>query len=188
MISLIRIFCPLLFITMISYTSQGQGLTLYKGISTVSKNLSIRIGSTPDSIHLNRYLGDDIGQLLGYWEAGTYRNGLPNATNLMVWHLGFDSFITHLLTTCAGHTLEFLDPQYREFLFSFCKWPSPEVRNAEVLEKFWIQHMAYDAPYSEFLSWKALFLSETYQTTYAPDALRDMWFAIFINPHFLLKK
>ena len=69
----------------------------FKGWAAISRELSTRIAPKDEPLDLGEFLpAEDMEDLLGTWSSfGTehiFRNGVPNALNLMIWHVTLSGF------------------------------------------------------------------------------------------------
>lgn len=163
----------------------------FKGLAAVSRELSGRIAPKDAPIDLARFLpGEDLGELLGTW-AGfgaerNFRNGTPNALNMVVWHATFSRFSAEIGKSCEGPRLA-LHPRFLAALDRICAWPAAAAKSDAVLEEFWLSVMGYNAPEAEYAAWRDFFRAR-YAGRPAVETVAAMTLAITMNPHFLLHK
>lgn len=163
----------------------------YKGLAAVSREISGRIAPKDAPIDLARFLpGEDLGELLGTW-AGfgsehSFRNGAPNALNMVVWHATLSRFSAEIGNSCQGPRLA-LHPRFLATLDRVCAWPAASAQSDAVLQEFWLSLMGYNAPESEFAAWRDFFRAR-YAGRTATQTVAAMTLAITMNPHFLLHK
>lgn len=163
----------------------------YKGLAAVSRELSARIAPRDAPVDLARYLpGEDLGELLGTW-AGfgsehAFRNGAPNALNMVVWHATLSRFSAEIGNSCQGPRLA-LHPRFLATLDRVCTWPAAGAKSEAVLQAFWLSLMGYNAPEGEYAAWRDFFRTR-YAARPASETVAAMTLAITMNPHFLLHK
>lgn len=146
-----------------------------------------------------------------------FKNGKPNSMNLVLWHLIFDGLVNDIVkhacpetspvptptpipipTPDDDGTIDFptpsepeieLAPSYMEKVAPLCNWTSESARSDVVLQNLWLATMAFDAPRSEFVTWKNFVQTQipTNGVT-TKQAVHDVLYTIFFNPHFLLRK
>ena len=141
------------------------------------------------------YVGSDaLSQLLGYQPGGldtSFRNGIPNPTNMMLWSLAFEKISFELGAICHGNSDSKMAKQLREDVLedvlTLCSWPNPPARDEELWDRIWFYTIAYDAPENEIVAWKSFFMT-SYEVTTAEQLVSDAFFSIFMNPHYLLRK
>lgn len=147
------------------------------------------------TFQLSEYVGSDaLGNLLGYQPGGldtTFRNGIPNPTNMMLWSLAFEKFSHDIGKVCHGNSDDSMAKQLREDVLAdvltLCSWPSDKARDEELWDRLWLYALAYDAPESEVVAWKTFFMT-SYEVSTPEQLVSDAFFSIFMNPHYLLRK
>ena len=161
----------------------------FKGLAAVSRELSSRIAPRAAPIELARFLpAEALDTLLGSWanfgsEHG-FRNGVPNALNMVVWHATLSRFAAAIGESCATPRLA-LHPRFLATLKKVCAWPADEAKSEAVLQEFWLALMGYGAPEAEYAAWRDFFRA-SYAGKPAADTIAAMTLAITMNPHFLL--
>jgi hypothetical protein len=163
----------------------------FKGWATVWKEVSARIAPVGMPLDVDQFLpAEDMEDLLGTWSTfgseHTFRNGAPNALNMMIWQVALSGFADAVAASCAKPRLAF-NEMFQATLRSACTWPSTEARSDGVLQAFWIGIAGYDAPESEYRAWRD-FLRRTYAERPAVEAVRAMTFAATMQPSFLLHR
>jgi len=163
----------------------------FKGLAAASRELSSRIAPKEAPLELAHFLpAQDLEALLGSW-AGfgsehNFRNGVPNALNMMIWHATLSRFAAAVGESCARPRLAF-HPRFLATLKKLCAWPAAEAKSEAALEEFWLAVMGYNAPESEYRAWREFFLA-AYAGKPASETVAAMTLAITMNPHFLLHK
>ncbi len=162
----------------------------FKGLTALSKELSSRIAPDGAPIELDRFMpADGLDDLAGTWDTSgaehRFQNGLPNSVNIVLLRLAFWRFAKSLAATCTNPQL-LLNESFFDTLEALCTWPSDEARSDEVMTAFWLAMMGYDAPKSEFETWRD-FVRRTYGRQKPDEAIESMTLAIMLNPYFLLQ-
>ena len=163
----------------------------FKGWAAISRELSTRIAPKDEPLDLGEFLpAEDMEDLLGTWSSfGTehsFRNGVPNALNLMIWHVTLSGFANAVGETCQSNRLVF-HPRFMQTLQQLCHWPSSMAKEEGVLLDFWGGVMGYNAGEDEYLAWKEFFLRE-YRDSKPGETVAAMTLAITMNPRFLLHR
>jgi len=163
----------------------------FKGWAAISRELSTRIAPRDEPLDLGEFLpAEDMEDLLGTWSSfgteHTFRNGVPNALNLMIWHVTLSGFANAVGETCESERLVF-HPRFIKTLQQLCQWPLPAAKEERVLLEFWTSMMGYNAGEDEYLVWKEFFLRE-YRDGKPPETVAAMTLAITMNPRFLLHR
>jgi len=171
---------------------QGQAQSSqFKGWEAISKELSARIAPKGEPLELDQFLpAASMDELLGTWSTfGTehsFRNGVPNALNLMIWQVTLARFAHEVGQSCTTPRLA-LHPRFIATLQKLCAWPAAEARDEGVLLDFWTSVMGYDASADEYAAWRDFFLRE-YQGRPAAETVAAMTLAVTMNPRFLLHR
>lgn len=163
----------------------------FKGWAAISNELSTRIAPKDQPFDLDEFLpSESMDDLLGTWTTfGTehrFRNGVPNALNMTIWHVALSGFAKAVGQSCTTPRLAF-HPRFIAILHKLCAWPTAESRNESVLLGFWTSVMGYNASEDEYVAWRDFFLRE-YAKQPAADTIAAMTFAITMNPSFLLHR
>ena len=163
----------------------------FKGWAAISKELSTRIAPKGRPLDLDVFLpSESMDDLLGTWTTfGTehhFRNGVPNALSMTIWHVALSGFAKAVGQSCTTPRLAF-HPRFIATLHKLCAWPAAESRDERVLLDFWTSVMGYNAREDEYVAWRDFFLRE-YATQPAAETVAAMTFAITMNPSFLLHK
>jgi len=185
--SLLTGLFALLLVPASAMAQSGQ----FKGWAAVSRELSTRLAAQDQSLDLDEFLpSKSMDELLGTWTTfGTehrFRNGVPNALNMMIWHVALSGFAKAIGQSCTTPRL----PLHRRFvaiLRKLCAWPAPAAKKEGVLLAFWTSVMGYNASAEEYAAWRDFFLRE-YADQPAVDMIAAMTFAITMNPSFLLNR
>lgn len=161
----------------------------FKGLAAASRELSGRIAAKDAPFELASFLpAKDLDALLGSWanfgSEHSFRNGVPNSLNMVIWHATLSRFAAAIGDSCAGPRLAF-HPRFQATLRKVCAWPAEEARSDAVLEEFWLALMGYGAPEAEFAAWRDFFRA-AYVGKPAAETVAAMTLAITMNPHFLL--
>ena len=163
----------------------------FKGWAAISKELSIRIAPKDQPLDLDEFLpSESMDDLLGTWTTfgseHRFRNGVPNALNMTIWHVALSGFAKAVGQSCTTPRLAF-HPRFIATLHKLCVWPAAESRDEHVLLEFWTSVMGYNASEDEYIAWRDFFLRE-YAKQPAAETIAAMTFAITMNPSFLLHK
>lgn len=182
-VSLLVLFCAM---ALPATASPAQ----FKGLNALSKELSARIAPVEAPIELDRFMpADGLDDLTGTWSTfgtvHTFQNGQPNAVNMVLFRLAFSRFAKSLAASCKSPQLLLNEPFF-DTLEALCTWPSTEAKSEEVLMSFWLSMMGYDAPKSEYESWRD-FVRLTYGRKKSTDTIEAMTVALMLNPYFLLQ-
>jgi hypothetical protein len=163
----------------------------FKGWAAISKELSTRIAPPDEPLDLDEFLpSESMDDLLGTWSTfgseHRFRNGVPNALNMTIWHVALSGFAKAVGQSCTTPHLVF-HPRFIATLHKLCAWPVAESRHESVLFEFWTGVMGYNASEEEYVAWRDFFLSE-YAKQPAAETIAAMTFAITMNPSFLLHR
>jgi hypothetical protein len=163
----------------------------FKGWAAITRELSNRIAPRGQPLDLDEFLpSESMDDLLGTWTTfGTehhFRNGVPNALNMTIWHVALSGFAKAVGQSCTTPQLTF-HPRFIETLRTLCAWPAAESRDERVLLEFWTSVMGYNAGEEEYVAWREFFLRE-YAGRSAAETIEAMTFAITMNPSFLLHR
>ena len=163
----------------------------FKGWAAVAKELSTRIAPKDQPLDLDDFLpSESMDELLGTWSTfGTehhFRNGVPNALNMTIWHAALSGFAKAVGQSCTSPRLTF-HPRFIATLHKLCTWPAADAKDERVLLEFWTSVMGYNASGEEYIAWRDFFLTE-YAVRPAPETIAAMTLAITMNPSFLLHK
>jgi hypothetical protein len=161
----------------------------FKGLAAVTRELSSRIAPPNEPIDLYRFLpADGLETVLGTWSnfgsEHNFRNGSPNALNMVVWHVTLSRFAAALGESCTTPRLA-LEPHFRRTMAALCAWPTAPAQAEPVMQAFWLGIMGYGAPRREYVAWRDFFRAE-YGARPAAETIRAMTLAITLNPYFLL--
>ena len=163
----------------------------FKGWAAMSRELSTRIAPKDQPLDLDEFLpSESMDDLLGTWTTfGTehrFRNGVPNALNMTIWHVALSGFAKAVGQSCTTPRLAF-HPRFIATLQKLCAWPATESRDERVLLEFWTSVMGYNGGEDEYVAWRDFFLRE-YVKQPAAETIAAMTFAITMNPSFLLHR
>lgn len=188
---MMRIFAATALALWASLAPASASPAQFKGINTLSKELSARIAATESPIELDRFMpADGLDDLTGTWAAfgveHAFQNGQPNAVNMVLLRLALSRFAKALAGSCSSPQL-ILNETFIETLEALCTWPSAEAKSEAVLQGFWLAMMGYNAPKAEFQVWRD-FVLKTYEGKRTQDAVEGMTLAIMLNPYFLLQQ
>lgn len=187
---MIRALAILAIICLPASAALGQ-TSQFKGWAAISRELSTRIAPRDKPLDLGEFLpAEDMEDLLGTWSSfgteHTFRNGVPNALNLMIWHVTLSSFAKAVGETCVSERLVF-HPQFMQTLRQLCRWPSSGAKEEGVLLDFWNSVMGYNAGADDYVAWKDFFLRD-YPDSEPTETVAAMTLAITMHPRFLLHR
>jgi hypothetical protein len=168
----------------------------FLGYEQVNQTVKDRLLKPGSGFDIAKILGTpELAQLLGYWNGGlegAFVNGLPNGTNVLLWSFTLDQMAADLASNCdstpATGWTAYLHDDFKALLSRLCKWPAPEARDPALLTHLWLWTMSYDAPEAELDAWKAQLLGSEYDQAMPKQAIAEGFFALFMNPYFLLRK
>jgi len=163
----------------------------FKGWAAISQELSTRIAPAGEPLDLGEFLpADDMEDLLGTWSTfgteHTFRNGVPNALNLMIWQVTLSGFANAVGESCEKDRLVF-HPRFDAVLHKLCAWPAPAAKDEAVLLDFWLGIMGHNAGEDEYIAWREFFLTQ-YRDRKPAETIAAMTLAITMNPRFLLHR
>lgn len=163
----------------------------YKGLAAVSKELSARLAPPGWTLDLDDFApAEDLEDLLGTWASfgseHAFRNGVPNALTLAIWHMTFAAFAQTMGASCAAPQLVF-HQRFLETLRAVCAWPADSAKSEATMSAFWLAVMGYNAPESEYRAWRDFFLA-SYGDRPADETIAAMTLSVTMNPHFLLHR
>jgi hypothetical protein len=187
---MIRVLAAVMVLSLPASAALAQ-TSQFKGWAAISRELSTRIAPKDEPLDLGEFLpAEDMEDLLGTWSSfgteHTFRNGVPNALNLMIWHVTLSGFAHAVGETCHSERLNF-HPRFMQTLQQLCRWPSPAAKEEGVLLNFWTSVMGYNAGEDEYIAWKDFFLRE-YRDSKPAETVAAMTLAITMNPRFLLHR
>lgn len=189
--------------------SGGNRVGEYRGYVAINQIIRTRFFVSEDSsksFSLGRYFGEyyesdsGLSTLLGGFSGealnNDFRNGTPNAMNILLWQIAFSGFAGDVAAYCGtdynpvylGNSIKYNDP-FAARLKSLCAWPAAEAKTEENLLKLWLAVMNFDAPREEFEAWRDFFLASNSPFANAPpkDAIKAMLRAMLLSPYFLLE-
>lgn len=163
----------------------------FKGWSAVWKDLSVRIAPRDRPIDANQFLpSEEMDDLLGTWSTfgseHTFRNGVPNSLNMLVWQVALSAFADAVAQSCTTPRLA-LHESFMSTLRQLCVWPEATASTDGVLEAFWLAIMGYSATPQDFAAWRDFFRT-SYAERSAADTIKAMTLAITLHPSFLLHR
>jgi hypothetical protein len=188
----------------------GNRVGQFSGIFSINQKLQTRLLESTQAnqnfhagIYLNpsrQYRVEGLENLLGAFEGEGinqgFRNGNPNAMNMLLWQIIGFGFANDMAASCSNQMVpEYFNNRYKfkiDFAKRFnvmCRWPDPEVKNESTLLDFWLAFISYDAPKAEFDAWRDLFLDPASPfAQVSPDvAISAMVRTMFLNPYFILE-
>ena len=178
-------------VSLASFDNPGE----FFGVRNTNRKIYQGLLNERADFYLADYAGSyALGDLLGYQPGGLdqpFRNGIPNPTNMMLWSLALERVSTEIGSICHGNSDNKMAKQLRDYVLedvlTLCSWPDNSAKAEELWDRIWFYIIAYDAPESELLAWKDFF-KKSYQRTNSEQLVSDVFFSVFMNPHFLLRK
>ncbi len=124
-----------------------------------------------------------------------FKNGSPNALNMMLWKELISKLAENIGRSCrdAAGPKGFLkfkfNPSFETIMMEICKWPAPVAKSEDVLLRFWVATVQFDAPKSEFDAFRDCFLDtdSPYAREESPVTVAAIVKAGLLNPYFLLE-
>lgn len=181
----------------------GGRVGQFKGQMAVTKILVARLFQHSEiGFGFSSYLGfnDSLIEIMGgYSEIGPandFRNGTPNALNMLLWQMVISGMSEDLASSCGSPSLLARGSSSYKFNESFagrlnalCAWPNPEVKNETNFLNLWWAVQGFDAPREEFEAWRDFFLSSSspYANATHKEALTAMFKTMLLSPYFLLE-
>lgn len=163
----------------------------FKGWNAVWTELSVRIAPRDAPIDAKQFLpSEEMDDLLGTWSTfgteHTFRNGVPNSLNMLIWQVSLSAFAEAMAQTCSAPRLA-LHEAFMSTLRKLCAWPDDAASSESVLEAFWLGVMGYSATPQDFAAWRDFFRA-SYAERPAADTIKAMTLAITLHPSFLLHR
>lgn len=163
----------------------------FRGWAAVWNDLSVRIAPRNAPIDAKRFLpSDEMDELLGTWSTfgaeHTYRNGVPNSLNMLIWQVALSGFAEALAQSCTSPGLN-LHETFISTLRKLCTWPAETASSEDVMQAFWLAIMGYSATIDDFAAWRDFFRS-SYAKRPAAETIKAMTLAITLQPSFLLHR
>ena len=160
----------------------------FKGWAAISKELSTRIAPKDQPLDLDEFLpSESMDDLLGTWTTfgseHRFRNGVPNALNMTIWHVALSGFAKAVGQSCTTPRLAF-HPRFIAILHKLCVWPAAESRDETCCSSSGRASWATTRSEDEYMAWRDFFLRE-YGNQPAAETIAAMTFAITMNPCFL---
>jgi len=191
-----KMVAGILAVALVWGSSALPGPARFRGYSEINQVLRQRLFVPATRFQLGQYLeesysdlGSNLLDLLGTYKGddlgSEFKNGSPNSANMLLWHFLMASLARDVSKECGRGTALDLREDFRAAVLNACKWPAPAARSSEALENFWTLVMGYDAPRSEFLTWKEFIQANEFASSEA--AVFNMLLTITSNPHFLLR-
>jgi hypothetical protein len=170
----------------------------FKGYFLINSTLKQRLMKPNSTFDLSEYvkeappmefgfsLMDLLGTYKGSGTSGKFKNGSPNPTNMLLWHVLLSGFAADLASTCADAQALPLQEGFQQLMGQLCLWPEESAKTESNLLSFWIFMMGYEADQHEYEIWRNFILSK-YGTASSSQTLQAMTLTILNNPYFLLR-
>jgi len=164
----------------------------FKGMATISMELSARIAPREEPFELDRFMpADGLDELAGTWSnfgvEHHFSNGTPNPVNTVIIHASLSGFAEAMGKSCREPQLQ-LNDRFADTLEEICIWPKPAAKTDAAMSAFWLALMGYEAPKEEYRAWRDFFLTSSYRDRPAAETIAAMTLAITMNPYFLITK
>ena len=176
------------------------GVSEFRGYIAVNRLLVDRLFNPGSKYELGSYVGQsydsmsgNLLDLLGTYKTGFgvggFRNGRPNALNMLLWHLLFSELARDIARLCGGENALAFNPSFVATVQPLCAWPSgPAARTGTALLAFWMAIMGYDAPVEEYQTWETFALGQQMVGLQGAEAVEGLALSILNNPYFLLRQ
>ena len=146
--------------------SNGDATGEFRGYEAINAAISTRWtlpSATP--FRLSSFLGDTsngLSSLLGGFSSGEFRNGEPNALNMLLWYIAMGGLAAAVETgvctdhspTIHGTSWTLTAPAYAA-ISAACQLPDDAAARENALLGVWLATVSYDAPRAEFDAWRA---------------------------------
>jgi hypothetical protein len=139
--------------------SNGNAVGEFKGYQAVNAAIAERwFEPGTYGFQLSQFFGDDytngLASLLGGFQNGEFRNGAPNALNMMLWYIGMNGLASAVeKSVCVEHKkavgMWSLNERAYQVMSAACA-PAGE----QALMDVWLTTVSYDAPRAEFEQWR----------------------------------
>lgn len=199
-----------------SVKAEGKTIGNLKGYQGLTQVFRSRIVTPESAFDLGWFVDgslstspDGFRSLLGSYQGApgqaVYRNGAPNAINMMLWDLILSRAASDLGSACSqtevvlpfiglhrtgsfGLTVKLKDSLVPR-LTAACAWSDDAEGRRVILQKLWYGLMGFEAPASELDAFIAYFggVDSPVATMTSSERVRVLIRAIFLNPHFLLE-
>jgi hypothetical protein len=172
----------------------------FRGYSSVNQLLQERLMRPGSVFELGQFLGQRYSEgesnlldLMGTYKSGLwgspgFKNGQPNALNMLLWHLVLSGLSQDMGRVCADEQKVEYSDEWLEVLKNICAAPQGHALGGDQLLQFWLAAMGYDAPRSEFEQWQAFVNAPELVSLPRPEAVEWMSLALLNNPYFLLRR
>ena len=173
-------------------TLASAQISKFKGWASVNRELTARIAPSGVEFEMEKYIpATGLEQLLGTWNSfgaeHSFKNGLPNPLNMLIWQVALKSVSGVMGRACSSTQIRY-HQKFVAILQKLCTWPAATAKDQDVLMDFWLSLMGYNAPESEFTAWQEFFTTSSYKNRKPDETIEAMAFAIFMNPYFLLNR
>lgn len=130
-----------------------------------------------------------LGGFTGIGPANRFRNGQPNAMNLLLWDRALTGFAKSLSFVCVTNSFSGVNvkPEFSAQLVRLCTWPSDDAK--AVMNNVWDTAMGLNDFDTEKDEWKEFFQSDSspYKDATSFETVEAMLRAVFLHPFFLLE-
>ena len=188
----LKLVCVHLTLVLLSSAEASPRTSEFKGWAAVSRELSTRLAPTGRPLKMDQFIpAAGLDALLGTWftfgSEHSFRNGLPNSVNVLIWHVALSGFARTMGDSCLAPKLDF-NSRFAAVLARVCAWPSPEASGDDVMLDFWLSLMGYNAPAEEFTAWRDFMRASSFRERPANEAIEAMTLSLTMNPYFLLHR
>ena len=180
-------------------TSTNVGVSEFRGYIATNRLLRERLFMPGSSFELGTYIGQEYDPLAGNlldllgtyktgFGVGSFRNGKPNALNMLLWHMLFSDLAKDVSKVCKGGNPIKFNPTFIEKVTPLCHWPNGSALSSTTLYTFWESLMGVEAPLSEFDVWEKFVSSPEMTSIRGEDAVEWLTLSVLNNPYFLLRQ
>jgi hypothetical protein len=135
-------------------------------------------------------LGTYDGSIIGN---GAIKNGTPNAFNMILWDVLIGNLSLRLSQECnskvffVGKVL--IQKNILSHLSVLCQWPIPASKDIQLYQSLFDDISMFDVPQSEFDLWYYHYVASGQYDKETPEQyIRELMYALFMNPYFLLQR
>lgn len=171
----------------------SPGSSEFRGYVAVNRLLRERLFLPGSTFELGQFINQEYDpqagnllDLLGTYKTGFgvagFRNGKPNALNMLLWHTLFAALARDIAGVCAGEPNVF-NPSFVARVRPLCAGPLA----SDDLFVFWTALLGVDAPLEEYALWEAFAMSAPMREFQGADYVESLAVSVLNNPYFLLR-
>lgn len=175
----------------------AAGAAEFRGYMAANQLLRERVFEEGSEFQLGQYVGQsyhpmqtNLLDLLGTYKTGFgggFRNGKPNALNMLLWHLLLSEFSNDVAKACKGNSELDLNDAFLARLKGLCESTTGLRASQDVLFDYWLALMGHDAPVSEFREWERFVSTAPMSDLRGAEAVEQATLSILNSSYFLLK-